>query len=87
MFPAPVTFYISSIFSSESIKSMHFLMTQFSVSCFFIICLIVHSHTIRHLIFRFCNSSFTILSRLTLSSNFLCQNSCLDFGIYAYLHP
>lgn len=79
--------YISSICLSERKKFSHSFMTRLRNCGSFFICLIVHSQTIRHLIPCFFNSSFTAASRLTLSSNFFCQNSSRDFGMYAYLQP
>ena len=84
---AKVLPYISSICLSERKKSSHSFMTRLRNCVSFFICLIVHSQTIRHLIPCFFNSFFTTASRLTLSSNFFCQNSSRDFGMYAYLQP
>ena len=82
-----IWFYNSAFLSDERINDMHSLRIKFLYEQERHIFLIVHSHTIKHLMPRFNNSAFTMVSRWTLSSNFFCQNSMRLLGIYAYLQP
>src|SRR5699024_9328424 len=68
-------------------KSITFSIIFNSISLFFLIFLIVHSQTIRHLISSSNKVFLTLLSLLTFLINFFFQNSILLFGKYANLHP